>query len=86
MLALGRDVIVTEVEGEAVVLDAAHGRYWQLNPSGAAMLADLLGGQADVDVAARMAAGTNAPAAQVLADLRALVGRLHDARLVVKKK
>jgi hypothetical protein len=54
-LRLTRDVTLTEVDSGAVLLDGRRGRYWQLNPSGLAILRRLLDGQTPAAVAADLA-------------------------------
>jgi hypothetical protein len=82
-LSLPRDVIVTTIENGAVILDGRHGRYWQLNESGATALNTLLAGTAPAAVAAQLASGTPVPDDQALRDVLALIEALQAARLLV---
>lgn len=82
-LSLSRDVIVTTIENGAVILDGRHGRYWQLNESGATALNTLLAGTAPAAVAAQLASGTPVPDDQALRDVLALIEALQRARLLV---
>ncbi|MGH1554839.1 lasso peptide biosynthesis PqqD family chaperone [Streptomyces sp. L7] len=55
-LTLARDVTLTDIESGAVLLDGRHGRYWQLNHSGAGVLRQLLDGEAPDAAAAGLCA------------------------------
>jgi hypothetical protein len=81
-LSLSRDVIVTDIENGAVILDGRHGRYWQLNESGATVLHTLLAGTAPAAVAAQLTCDTPVPDEQALRDVLALIEALRQARLV----
>jgi hypothetical protein len=81
-VALGQDVVMSEVDGGVVLLDSRSGRYWHLNATAAAMLTDLLDGCSPEQAAARIVDGSDAAADQVQADLLALVAGLRQARLV----
>jgi len=82
-LSLSRDVVVTTIENGAVILDGRHGRYWQLNESGATALHTLLAGTAPAAVVAQLASGTPVPDDQALKDVLALIEALQRARLLV---
>jgi Coenzyme PQQ synthesis protein D (PqqD) len=81
-LSLSRDVVVTNIENGAVLLDGRRGRYWQLNESGATALQTLLAGTAPAAVAARLASGTPVPDEEALRDVLALIEALRQARLL----
>jgi hypothetical protein len=70
------DVVVREIDGEAVLLDLASGRYFGLNAVGTrAWTALAAGGSVDEAVAA-VAAEFDAPDAEIAADIAALVSEL----------
>lgn len=85
-LALNRDVLVTEVENGAVILDGRRGRYFQMNSTATTALKMLLAGSSPEQAAARIAARTDAGNEQALRDIQALVDELREAKLVVIKK
>ena len=82
-LTMRAGVTTAAVEGdELVLLDRRSGRYWQLNPTGSAVLRALLDGSALDDVAADLAREQGVPADRATADVTLLVQRLRDAELV----
>lgn len=81
-MRLGKSVSVTETADGAVVLDQRSGKYWQLNPSGAVVLATLLAGGTPEQAAEAVVARYPVDADRALADVRALVAALRSARLV----
>jgi hypothetical protein len=81
-LSIAPDVTVTPMEAGAVVLDGRRGRYWQLNATGAAVLQTLRDGR-DAEAAADLLSADGAVTAeQALADVRALIDSLIEARLL----
>lgn len=80
-LTIAKDVTITPMEAGAVVLDGRHGRYWQLNGTGAAVLGMLSDGQSLEAAAASLSANGSVTAEQALADARALVDMLVAAKL-----
>ncbi|TDV49671.1 lasso peptide biosynthesis PqqD family chaperone [Actinophytocola oryzae] len=82
-LALARDVTATETEDGMVLLNERDGKYWQLNRTGAATLRLLLDGHPPEDAAARLVAGRPELSERVRTDVRALLGSLRAAGLVV---
>jgi hypothetical protein len=81
-VSLARDVTLTSIDAGAVILDGRHGRYWQVNGSGAAVLRALLDGQTPAAVAARLSAEASVDRDRALADVSALIDALKSANLV----
>ncbi|WP_338695983.1 lasso peptide biosynthesis PqqD family chaperone [Streptomyces sp. Q6] len=81
-LSLARDVTLTDVESGAVLLDGRHGRYWQLNASGTAVLRRLLDGHAPDEVAASMSEVAPVAEDRARQDVRALIDSLSAAHLL----
>ncbi|MEV0735377.1 lasso peptide biosynthesis PqqD family chaperone [Streptomyces sp. NPDC050549] len=81
-LTLARDVTLTDIESGAVLLDGRHGRYWQLNHSGAGVLRQLLDGQAPDTAAAGLCAAAPVSDDQARQDVQALIDALSAAKLV----
>ncbi len=82
MIELSRDVVLTEVDGEAVVLDGRRGRYWHLNATAQTMLERLLAGDTPDEVAQHLGDAVARPAADLVKDVDALVRELSKANLV----
>jgi len=81
-MKLTNGVIFTETEEGTILLDARHGKYWHLNPTGVNVLRSVLAGEALRDVATRLAHELGADSAQVLEDCQVLLRNLTEARLV----
>ncbi|RLV08925.1 PqqD family protein [Streptomyces griseocarneus] len=81
-LRLRRDVTTCETDEALVLLDGRNGRYWQLNPTGAAVLRALLDGQAPAAIARRLARAQPVDELRATEDVEALIRRLTAARLV----
>ncbi|MCX4869828.1 lasso peptide biosynthesis PqqD family chaperone [Streptomyces sp. NBC_00257] len=81
--ALAANVSATQTEdGGMVLLDQRTGRYWQLNPTGAAILGLVLS-EGDAQAAVRALVEQHpAAAARIPADVTSLVRMLRDRRLV----
>ncbi len=80
---LSADVIFRELDGEAVLLDFASGRYFGLNAVGTRIWT-LLASGASVDVAvAAVAAEFDAPADEVARDVDDLIAELLSRGLLV---
>lgn len=77
------DVVLTEVEDGAVLLDQRDGRYWQLNRTGATVLRLTLEGRSLEETTDIVADGHTDRAQRVGSDVRTLLRSLVDARLVV---
>jgi coenzyme PQQ synthesis protein D (PqqD) len=81
-VALSADVIFRDLEGDAVLLDLASGRYFGLNPVGTRMWT-LLAAGATVDAAiAALAAEFDAEAGQISRDVEALLTEMATRVLV----
>ncbi|CAL9549283.1 lasso peptide biosynthesis PqqD family chaperone [Streptomyces sp. enrichment culture] len=82
MLALPREVVLTETESGAVLLNEKDGRFWRLNGSGTVALRLLLEGRTPQEAAERLSGGERF-GERALADVRGLVDALRAAGLVV---
>jgi hypothetical protein len=81
-VTLSADVIFRDLEGEAVLLDLASGRYFGLNPVGTRVWT-LLASGATVDAAiAALAAEFDADAGQIARDVEALLTEMIARGLV----
>lgn len=81
-LSLARDVTLTDVESGAVLLDGRHGRYWQLNASGSAVLRRLLDGHAPDEIAAGMSKVAPVAEDRARQDVQTLINSLSAAHLL----
>lgn len=81
-LSLRPDVTATDTDDGLILLDQRNGRYWQLNPTGAAVLRELLDGHSLQEAADGLARRSPKSAGRALADVQALVEALRGARLV----
>ncbi|MFI6547238.1 lasso peptide biosynthesis PqqD family chaperone [Streptomyces prunicolor] len=81
-LTLARDVTLTVIDTGAVLLDGRHGRYWQLNHTGAGVLRQLLDGQAPDAAAAGLCAAAPVSDDQARQDVQSLIDALSAAKLV----
>jgi hypothetical protein len=80
---ISADVIFRELDGEAVLLDLASGRYFGLNAVGTRTWALLAAGTSLADATAALAAEFDAPAAEIAADVKSLVSDLLARGLLV---
>jgi hypothetical protein len=81
-LRLRTDIAQVDTEDGVVLLDERTGQYWQLNHTGALVLAALTEGQ-EPDQAARELADTfSIDPAQAHADVTAVTDQLRAAKLV----
>lgn len=76
------DVLLRELDGEAVLLDVASGRYFGLNGSGLRIWSLLARGQAVGEIAATLGAEIAADADRLRADVEELVAALESEGLV----
>ena len=76
VLRVSPDVVMREIDGEAVVLDLASGHYFGLNPVATRVWAVLAAGASVDDAIATITAEFDAPEAAIAADVRALVSDL----------
>jgi hypothetical protein len=82
-ITLHPDVTATTTETGMVLLDERHGRYWQLNDTGALVLQALLDGATPELAARRLAARfPDVTAEQAARDVAALVKELSRTKLV----
>ncbi len=81
-LRLRPDIATTGTDDGLVLLDERTGRYWQLNPTGADVLAALLEGRHPDDIAGGLAARYRIDIHQAHRDVTALTDHLHTANLV----
>ena len=82
-LQVSADVIFRELDGEAVLLDLASGRYFGLNAVATRTWTLLAAGAGLDDVTAVLTAEFDAPAAEIAADVRSLVSELLARGLLV---
>jgi hypothetical protein len=82
MLTLPRNVVHTETDYGAVLLDAGTGRYWTLNPTGALVVRVLLGGGSIADAADAVAGDYEVDAATASQDVDILLAQLREAGLI----
>ncbi|WP_324193880.1 PqqD family peptide modification chaperone [Nocardia blacklockiae] len=68
-----------------MILDERSGKYWQLNATGAHMLAELLNGVPAAEVARAVAARQPVAVDVVRADIDRLLGELAAAGLVARR-
>lgn len=80
--ALGPDVSAIESDDGMVLLHEGTGRYWMLNPTGAAVVRLLQEGRETADVIDVLSARFSQDPARVAADVEALMTGLAKARLV----
>ncbi|MGH3694703.1 MAG: lasso peptide biosynthesis PqqD family chaperone [Pseudonocardiaceae bacterium] len=76
------DIATTDTDDGLVLLDERTGRYWQLNPTGAHVLAALLEGRHPDDIAAGLATRYRIDVQQARSDVTALTDHLRAANLV----
>lgn len=80
--SLAPEVVVTESDDGMVLLHEGTGRYWMLNPTGAAIVRLLQDGREVPDIADEIGTRFSQDPARVAADVGALVENLAKARLV----
>ncbi|MER7708045.1 lasso peptide biosynthesis PqqD family chaperone [Kitasatospora sp. NPDC097605] len=81
--SLAPDVSSTETDDGMVLLQETTGRYWMLNGTGAAIVRLLREGKDMEGVVAELTTCFPQDAARIAADVRALLERLAQARLVM---
>ncbi|MEU9466301.1 lasso peptide biosynthesis PqqD family chaperone [Streptomyces avermitilis] len=82
-LHLHPDVVTTETDDGAVLLNLHTGRYFQLNTTGTGVLRRLLDGCAPDDIAAELSDRHKIPSERAEHDVRAILDQLSAASLVV---
>ena len=80
---LSADVIFRELEGEAVLLDFASGRYFGLNAVGTRVWTMLAAGSSVADAVSAVAAEFDAPREEVARDVDELIAELVSRGLLV---
>ena len=80
---LSADVIFRELDGEAVLLDFASGRYFGLNAVGTRVWTLLASGSSVEDAVTAVAAEFEAPRAEVARDVDELIAELVSRGLLV---
>ena len=80
---LSADVIFRELDGEAVLLDFASGRYFGLNAVATRVWTMLAAGSSVADAVSAVAAEFDAPREEVARDVDALVADLVSRGLLV---
>ncbi|MFC6887041.1 MULTISPECIES: lasso peptide biosynthesis PqqD family chaperone [Actinomadura] len=81
-MPLSPDVTMTETEHGMVLLDQRTGRYWTLNPTGAAVVRLMLDGATAEDAATALRERHPGSADRVAADVDAFVRSLREARVM----
>ncbi len=81
-LRLRPDIATTDTDDGLVLLDERSGRYWQLNSTGAHVLAALLEGRDPDDIARGLAARYRIDVEQAQHDVTAITDHLRAANLV----
>ncbi|MBB5915995.1 hypothetical protein BJY24_004907 [Nocardia transvalensis] len=82
MNRLREDVSVCATEDGAVLLDERNGRYWQLNTTGAEVLAAFLEGATVDEIAGTLLETRSVSRRRAVADIADLLTRLTAADLV----
>ncbi|ATL68801.1 lasso peptide biosynthesis PqqD family chaperone [Nocardia terpenica] len=77
------DLVMTETDSGAVLLDQRTGQYWQLNETGAHTLRKLIRGTPAQDIAADFARRYGIAVTDAAADIAAVVERLTTTGLMV---
>ncbi|MET8573044.1 lasso peptide biosynthesis PqqD family chaperone [Streptomyces sp. NPDC004783] len=80
--SLSPHVTAAETDDGMVLLHETTGRYWMLNPTGAAVVRSLGQGKDVAEIAAELGARFCQDTARVSADVDALLKRLAEAGLV----
>lgn len=78
------NVLVRELEGEAVLLDLATGRYFGLNATGLRIFELVDGERSLEEIQQRLCAAFSAPPEAIAADLFELVAELEGAGLLLR--
>jgi hypothetical protein len=85
-LSRNMDVIAQRVQDETVLFDMGTGNYYSLNELGSEAWDLLAEGLSLSEIAARLAAGYDAPVQTIEDDLQALLDELIQAGLLVNSK
>jgi len=82
-LRLSPDVVFRELEGEAVILDLARGRYFGLNPVGTRVWALLDAGMPIDQIVATITGEYDAERERIERDVMSLIDELSSRGLIV---
>ncbi|MBF9067376.1 lasso peptide biosynthesis PqqD family chaperone [Streptacidiphilus sp. NEAU-YB345] len=74
---------MTDTDDGTVLLHGRTGRYWQLNTTGREVLRGLLAGRAPTELATMLAAAHGISAERAKADVKAVLGQLATAELML---
>jgi Coenzyme PQQ synthesis protein D (PqqD) len=83
MLTLRENVVHTETEYGAALLDSDSGEYWTLNPSGALVVQILLGGGSTAEAVQAVSKSYQVDATIASRDVDTLLADLRTANLVM---
>jgi hypothetical protein len=83
MLTLRENVVHTETEYGAALLDSDNGEYWTLNPSGALVVQILLDGGSPAEAVRAVSETYRVDATTASQDVNTLLADLRTAHLVV---
>ncbi|PYR95022.1 MAG: PqqD family protein [Acidobacteria bacterium] len=83
-MRLSPDVVFRDLEGEAVILDLASGRYFGLNAVGTRIWTLLDAGMPIERIVQTLAEEYDADAAQIDRDVKALIENLSSRGLIVR--
>lgn len=81
-MQLNTNVVRTETDYGAVLLDTARGEYWELNPTGAAVLRVLLDGGGEAEAAQALVREHDVDRETAAQDASTLVHELRAARIL----
>ena len=84
VLRISPDVVFRDLEGEAVILDLASGRYFGLNAVGTRIWALLEGGTPTDRIVEAIVDEYDADAQQIARDVRGLIDELTSRGLIVR--
>jgi hypothetical protein len=77
------DVVTTDTDDGTVLLNGRTGRYWQLNPTGAHVLRQLLDGHSPDRITADLAGRHRLDTQRAEQDVTAVIEQLRTAKLVI---
>ena len=83
---LAHHVVLSQNNGDTVLLDTHTGQYWHINELGVAVLNGFTSGEVLEDIAHRIATEHNVSTEIALRDCKALIQQLKSAKLLKKTK
>lgn len=83
-LRMAQDLSIAYTDFGSVVLDAARGTYWQLNPTGTVIAEGLFAGRGVDDITRQLVSDFEVPEPVARADVTALLDELLDAGLLLR--